>query len=98
MLAQRRRQTHHPFEAIRAHYARLEVGKVAAGEVGRWRHVLVKDQHVRCKNAGLLVHFAGQRNGQLTDVRRDAIGGDRPGDAGNIQRLSCRREVGDLRF
>jgi hypothetical protein len=38
------------------------------------------------QNAGLFIHFTGQGQGQLTDIRRDAVGGHRADDAGDIQR------------
>ena len=61
LLAQRWRQAHHPFQTIRAHHARFLVGEIAAGEERRRRHVLIENQDVGREDAGLFVHFAGER-------------------------------------
>ena len=94
LLSQGRRQAHNPLQAVRAHHARFLIAKVAAREESRRRQVLVQNQHVRCKDAGLLVHFTGQGQRQLTDIRRNTVSRDRAGNARDIQLLTARRELG----
>lgn len=50
------------------------------------------------QNAGLFVHFAGQRQGQFANVCRDAVRSNRTTDAGNVQLLAAGRQLGGLGF
>ncbi|MNP14313.1 hypothetical protein D3C76_1066300 [compost metagenome] len=98
LLTQRRRQAHHPFKTVGTHHARFLIGEIAAREERRWRHVLIQNQHVRREDVRLFVDDTGQRQVQLTNVRRNAPGRDRAGNTRDIQLLAAGRKIGALSF
>ena len=98
LLTQSRRQAHNAFQAVRTHHARFLIAKIVAREERRWRHVLIEDQDVWRKHTGLFVYFAGQRQGQFTNVRRYAISRNRARNPRHVQLLAPHRELSRLRF
>jgi len=95
---QRWRQAHHTTKTIGAHHTGFLIGKVFAWEECRWRQILIENQYIRCKDAGLFVHFTGERQGQLTNVCRHAIGRYGASDTRDIQGLATGRKLSRLRF
>ncbi len=96
LLAQRRRQLHHPFQAVGAHHARLLIGKKAAREPGGGTQVLVEHQHIGGEYL-IVRHFAAQRHRQLALAGRQAKRGDRTGDAADVKLRAALRQRDALR-